>query len=283
MELRPGTLDLRRPAPPVLGSRGGFEGRYPPGMIKSVFHGSILELSLARPPANALSPELIGELEATIATAPQQGAGAVVLSGRPGMFSAGLDVPLFVALDRDEVRAAWRGFFALMRAIALAPIPVACALTGHAPAGGCVLALASHHRVMAEGPFKIGLNEVAVGVRVPGPIWSVARHVVGDRRAEHLCTSAGLFEGAVAHSLGLVDELAPPEQVVPRAVAWASSQLELPAQTLRRTREICRSDLERAFQRLDEAELEAFLDEWFAPEAQAALQAVVNRLKAKKG
>lgn len=251
-------------------------------MIEPVEHGPVLELRLARPPANALSPQLIGELEASIAMAPGQGAGAVVLSGRPGLFSAGLDVPLFVALDREAVRVAWRAFFALMRAIALAPIPVACALTGHAPAGGCVLALASHWRVMAEGPFKIGLNEVAVGVRVPGPIWSVARHVVGDRRAEHLCTSAGLFESAVAHAMGLVDELAPPEEVVPRAIDWARGQLALPPETLRRTRAVCRAELHAAFERLDEAELEAFLDEWFGAEAQAALQAVVAKLKAKK-
>jgi enoyl-CoA hydratase/carnithine racemase len=249
-------------------------------------HGELLELRLERPPANALSPELIGALLEAVRGVSAAGAGAphaLVLSGRPGMFSAGLDVPLFVQLEREPLRAAWRGFFALMEALALAPLPVACALTGHAPAGGCVLALCCHWRVLAEGGSRIGLNEVAVGVRVPGPIWAAARHVLGVRVAERVCTGAELFEPAAALALGLVDELAPPGEVVPRALDWAGKQLALPPATLRNTRALCRAELARAFERLNERELERFLDEWFAPEAQAALHALVERLGKKKG
>jgi len=251
-------------------------------MIERIEHGPILELRVERPPANALSPQLIAELAAAVRAAPEQGAHGLVLSGRAGMFSAGLDVPQFVALDRSGVRTAWRDFFALMEALVDAPVPVACAITGHAPAGGCVLALCCHWRVMALGSFKIGLNEVAVGVRVPGPIWAAARHVVGSRTAERLCTGAELVESETALRLGLVDELVAVEQVVPRARGWVETQLTLPPQTLLHTRELCRRELSEAFERLDEGELERFLDEWFGAEAQAALRAVVAKLAAKK-
>jgi enoyl-CoA hydratase/carnithine racemase len=186
-------------------------------MLEEIRHADVLELRLERPPANALSPELIGALERAVRSAPARGARALVLSGRAGMFSAGLDVPLFVALDRPGARAAWRAFLDLMRALVETPVPLACALTGHAPAGGCVLALCSHWRVMAQGAFRIGMNEVAVGVRVPEPIWAVARHAVGDRAAERMCTGSELFDAEGALRIGLVDELVAPEDVVPRA------------------------------------------------------------------
>ena len=136
-------------------------------MLQEIRHGEILELRLDRPPANALVPDLIRRLEESVRSASERDARALVLSGREGMFSAGLDVPHFVTLDRPAARQAWRGFFQLMEALVSSPVPTACAIGGHAPAGGCVLALCCEWRVMAEGKFKIGLNEVAVGVRVP--------------------------------------------------------------------------------------------------------------------
>ena len=69
-------------------------------MITTTNHGAVRVLQLNRPPANALSPELIVALKDAIEAAPAEGARALVLSGLPGMFSAGLDVPLLVTLDR---------------------------------------------------------------------------------------------------------------------------------------------------------------------------------------
>jgi len=252
-------------------------------MIEEIRHADVLELRLERPPANALSPELIEALRDAVRGASSRGARGLVLSGRPGMFSAGLDVPLFVELDRAGARAAWRGFLDLMQALVETPVPLACALTGHAPAGGCVLALCCHWRVQAGGNFKIGLNEVAVGVRVPEPIWHAARHAVGARVAERMCTTAELFDPDTALRLGLVDEVVPPEEVVPRARAWVERQLALPAATLRATRALVRRELAESFAACDAAALEGFLDEWFGSEARATLGAVVEKLKARKG
>ncbi len=251
-------------------------------MLEEIRHADVLELRLERPPANALSPELIAALTEAVRTAPARGARGLVLSGRAGMFSAGLDVPLFVQLDRAGARAAWRGFLDLMHALVETPVPLACALTGHAPAGGCVLALCSHWRVMAQGPFKIGLNEVAVGVRIPEPIWAIARHTVGARVAERMCTQSELFEAEAALRLGLVDELVAPEEVVPRARRWVEAQLTLPRATLRNTRALVRRELSQSFAACDARALETFLDEWFGDEAQAALKTVVAKLAAKK-
>src|SRR5258705_13809053 len=119
-------------------------------MIQTVEHGAVRELRLDRPPVNALSPELISALRLAIQAAPDDGARALVLSGAPGRFSGGLDVPLLLGVDRPAMAALWREFYALLGSIASCPVPIVAALTGHAPAGGTVLALFCDWRVMAE-------------------------------------------------------------------------------------------------------------------------------------
>ena len=76
-------------------------------MLETIRHDAIVELRLARPPVNALDPELVRQLRTAVESAPAQGARGLVLSGRPGMFSAGLDVPALLQLNREELVAFW--------------------------------------------------------------------------------------------------------------------------------------------------------------------------------
>ena len=251
-------------------------------MLRIIDHDAVRELRLDRPPANALTPDLLRTLDAAVDEAPESGARGLVLSGAPGMFSAGLDVPHFLELDRAQLGAAWRALFRVMHSLIASPIPVAAALAGHAPAGGCVLALACERRFMAQGNYRIGLNEVAVGVPIPLPILATAEHVVGTRRAEEMCTSAKLYTGEEALGLGLVDELVPEEEVLPRALEWTNGLLLLPPETLRKTRALCHRARLRSFRSMDEDQLELFLDDWFGAESQAALGALVKRLEEEK-
>ena len=160
-------------------------------MILTIEHGPVRELRLNRPPVNALSPELIGVLLQAVEAAPEDGKRALVLSGLPGIFSAGLDVPALLKLDRPAMEVVWRNFYALMRALGSSPIPIAAAITGHAPAGGTVLALFCDWRVAAKGDWKIGLSEVQVGLPLPPVILSALRRLVGAHTAERLAV-AGL-------------------------------------------------------------------------------------------
>src|SRR5689334_13849407 len=212
-------------------------------MIITTNHGPVRELRMNRPPANALSPELIRALKQAIENAPRDGAGALVLSGLSGMFSAGLDVPLLLTHDRPAIAQVWRDFYALLRALACSPIPVAAAINGHGPAGGTVLALFSDWRAMAEGDWKVGFNEVQVGIPLPPVILSALRRQVGPRQAERLGTGGLVISAAEAARTGLVDELAPLERVVDRAVVWCQTLLTLPPQAMSITRQRSRADL----------------------------------------
>ncbi len=251
-------------------------------MIETFDHGAIRELRLARPPANALNPALIVALADAVERAPEEGIGALVLSGRPGMFSGGLDVPELLALDRPAMLRVLTDFFRMMRVLAASRVPIVAAITGHAPAGGAVVSLFCDRRVMADGDFKIGLNEVRVGLSLPQVIHTAAVRVVGAREAERLAVAGLLVSAGEALRIGLVDELVPPEQVVERALEICRDLLRLPARAMRVTRELCRRELVELFDAQQEATFARFVDDWFSEETQGALRALVERLK-KRG
>ncbi|HEY9111847.1 MAG TPA: enoyl-CoA hydratase/isomerase family protein [Rhodanobacteraceae bacterium] len=242
----------------------------------------IRELKLARPPVNALNPELIATLKRAIVQAPAEGAAALVISGSPGLFSAGLDIPALLQLDRDKMRAFWNDFFGVCAALACAPIPVAAAVTGHSPAGGAVLAIFCDYRVMARGEYKIGLNEVQVGLTVPDCIQAALRRLAGPYRAERLLVAGTMLDAEDALGSGIIDELTDVDHVVTRTLAWLAPLLQLPRRAMLTTRALARADLARLFDDPASLPVEAFLDGWFAPEAQATLHALVERLRTKK-
>lgn len=232
--------------------------------------GATREIRLARPPVNALNLALVQALQEAISTAPAAGARMLVLSGRPGLFSAGLDVPALLALDPEPLGQFWSAFFELLTTMAASPVPLVAAITGHSPAGGAVLSLYCDYRVMAQGDFRIGLNEVQVGLFVPANIQYALRRLVGAHRAERLLVEGAMLLPQAALESGLVDELCAVEQVVERALHWCQRHLALPPAALTRTRELARADLVQAMRSsLDEAAMTAG---WYGEETQSTLR-----------
>jgi enoyl-CoA hydratase/carnithine racemase len=247
-------------------------------MLERIAHGPIRELRLARPPVNALNGELLAELRAEFERAPDEGVRGLILSGAPGRFSAGLDVPTLLTLDPAGMGAYWRTFFGCLTAYAECRVPVVAAITGHSPAGGAVLALYADRRVMADGDFRIGLNEVQVGL-YPGPvIHRIFQRVVGPRHAAELLATGALLEPRRAVEVGFVDELAAPDAVVARAKAWLEQVLALPPQAYARTRALVRADLVGIMRGITDADWETMNDAWFSDETQSTMRALVAKL-----
>jgi enoyl-CoA hydratase/carnithine racemase len=247
-------------------------------LIEIVAHGDIREIRLARPPVNALNTELCRALIAALNSAMGEGVLGIVLSGNEKIFSAGMDVPYLMSLgeDRHALMDGWQAFFGAARTLAESRIPVVAAVTGHAPAGGCVLALCCDYRIMARSidpahPFAIGLV-------VPEGIQRLLRRVVGSYRAERLLVSGEMVPAERALEIGLVDELVDQSEVAARAVAWLQDLIRLPHHPMLQTRAIARRDLVEAMSP-DLIQLDRFIDAWHAPDTQAALQALLARLK----
>lgn len=250
----------------------------------SIHNGSIREIRLARAPVNALNTDLCRALIAALNAAVGEGVRGVVLSGGAKVFSAGMDVPHLMSHgeDREALQDSWNAFFGATRTLAELRIPVVAALTGHSPAGGCVLALCCDYRIMAHSPdparpYAIGLNETQVGLVAPEGIQQLMRRVVGVYRAERLLVAGELVPAERALEIGLIDELVAPDEVVPRAIAWLQQLLALPQQPMLQTRAIARADLVAALH-ADNIQMERFIEGWYAPDTQAALQALVAKL-----
>jgi enoyl-CoA hydratase/carnithine racemase len=248
-------------------------------MLNIIDHGPVRELNMNRPPVNALNTTLMDALRQAIIEAGSD-CEAIVISGRPGLFSAGLDVPELLDLDEAGISAMWKSLFTLLETTACSPIPVVAAITGHCPAGGAVLSLFCDYRVMADGAYKIGLNETQVGLVVPEPIRNALVRLTGPHKAERLIVGGRLLGPVEAEKWGMVDALsADPETTVTDAVAWCSQLLELPRRAMLRNRVLTRADFREWFTHYGGEDLEVIVQHWFADETQQVLRELVAQLK----
>ncbi len=256
-------------------------------MLNRIEHdGGILELNLARAPVNALNLELLAALKQAVETAPATGAQALLLSGLPNVFSAGMDLVWLMQQDDATLKTTWEAFFGCCQAFATSPLISVAALTGHAPAGGAVLAIHCDYRVMAKSgakPFTLGLNEVQVGLVVPEAILYALRRIVGRRMSERLAVAGKMLTAEEGAAIGLVDELAEPDQVVSRSLQWLRDHLALPGFSMRETRRIARADLVETVNDPKKMDLPHFINIWNREDTQAALRTTVAKFTSKKG
>src|SRR5438046_8822213 len=125
---------------------------------------------------NAIGPAFLGQLaELTERIA---GAGAAVMTGQGSAFSAGLDLPALVHLDRPAMQAFMERFGEVMLRVFELPQPLVAAVNGHAIAGGCVLALQADVRIAADRDLRMGLNETQLGLGLPTVVLETLRSQV---------------------------------------------------------------------------------------------------------
>jgi enoyl-CoA hydratase len=185
-------------------------------------------LTADRPPANAMDVAFLGDLVAAvdaIAAAPPP---ALVLAGRPGFFSAGADLKAVPGYGPAEQRAMVEGINRMALGVYSLPCPVVAAITGHAIAGGMVLALCADHRV-ASTEGRYGLTEVKVDVPYPQAAIGIVREELGAAAARVLALGNRLVDAAECVRLGAFDEAVAPAAVLDRAVAVAAELAALPA------------------------------------------------------
>ena len=115
--------------------------------------------------ANAVNHALVDGMNSALDKAANE-AKAVVLTGRPGRFSAGFDLSVLQSGPEAGHKLVTAGARMLLK-IFTHPQPVVAASTGHSIAAGGFMLLACDTRLGTEGDFKIGLNEVAIGMTLP--------------------------------------------------------------------------------------------------------------------
>jgi len=212
-----------------------------------------------RPPANAMSLELLDEL---VAVLEQLAAGvpkALVIAGRAGFFSAGVDLKAVPTYGPDEQRRMVTGINRMVLATYGLSCPVIAAVTGHAIAGGLVLALCADLRIASlEGRY--GLTEIKVGVPYPQAAIGVVRAELPSHTARRLVLGNELIDGTEAVRLGVFDAALAPDQVLPRALELASEAAAFAPDTYATTKRELRSQPLAAIQ--SSVESEPLLENW---------------------
>jgi enoyl-CoA hydratase len=223
--------------------------------------GDVAVVRVDRPPANAMDPALLEDAVVATEEVAALDPGAVVLTGRPGFFSAGADLKVVPTLDAKGQREMVEGINATFAAWYGFPRPVVCAVNGHAIAGGLVLALCGDYRVAAsEGRY--GLTELAAGVPYPTMALEVVARELTGAAARRLVLRADLVDAADLRDLGAFDEVVPPDDVLDRALTVAGELAALPAEAYASTKRRLRAEGLEVAARLAAGEVDAVGEDW---------------------
>jgi enoyl-CoA hydratase len=229
--------------------------------ISRTLEDGVLTVTLDDGDKNALVPETFEGLIAALDEEPD--ARAIVLAGRPGILTAGLNVKWMAANGRDGVERLLVLFGRCLMRWWTDPRPTVCAATGHAIAAGSMFGMACDHTVAADGGWW-GLTETRIDFEIPRFGIVLARHNLRADRLEDLLLPGERIDAPTAVEVGFADELAPPEDVLQRARGRAADLAALPARAYAGTKRRLRGeDADAVVAGLDEdiASLTAHLPE----------------------
>jgi enoyl-CoA hydratase/carnithine racemase len=239
--------------------------------------GEVALVRIDRPPANALDLQLLSEGSAVVDELRSTEPAAVVVVGRDGFVSAGVDLKFVPTLDRDGQRAMVNGINRLFLGWYSLPRPVVCAVNGHAIAGGLILALCGDHRIGC-GVGKLGLTELRAGIGYPAAAMAIVRAELAAPAVRELALRAELVEsGPAAVELGLLDELVEPDALLDRALEVAGELAALPRAAYPRVKDQLRGATVAELERI--VENDPMLREWAGEEAAAASAGILERSK----
>jgi len=250
--------------------------------IKVSIKDRLAIITLNRGKSNALNREMIKELNDILTHIDEDDAiGGVLITGRENFFSAGLDLIELYDYNEEEVLSFWKLFLTFTANLTAFKKPLVSAINGHSPAGGCVIALACDARVMAEGKFIIGLNEVPVGIIVPKSIFDLYAFWIGQANASRSLLEGKLFSPEEALQVGLVDEVVKPESIVTAAERKVRKYMAFEANTWQQSKKNIRQELTKSLAADQSAALEVMLKQWWSPATRSILKTIIDNLQKK--
>ena len=252
-------------------------------MIEVIEQGSgVVELRLSRPPANLMDIVTLKALGTSLTSAFEDGRQGVILSGLPGVFSAGIDSVALLNSGESGTRAFCQEIFKLAAQMANSPIPIVTAITGHCIASGVLISIFSDYRVVASGNWRLALNEVKVGIALPECFQFALSRIVGSFFAERILVFGEELTPNQAKKIQLIDEIVPQHEVVLRAKEKLMELLMLPKHSMLRAREIARRDLAQAFPHPDQVAVEELVESFLHPLTRNIFDHLAENMKRKE-
>jgi len=240
--------------------------------------GQIAVLRIDRPPTNAIDLDLANEFASALeGIGATDGIGALIVTGGGSCFSAGLDLKVVPTYDRTQQQAMVMQVNRLFGGLYGLPLPTIAAVNGHAIAGGVILTLACDYRIGAEGDYKVGLAEARVGVPFPVAAMAIVQSELSHPVARTMVLTARNSSPRDAVSMGVLDELQPPESLLRRAIEVAQEMAALPHSVYGRIKRELRG---AALARIEDAisnKNEPMLESWLSAETREASAEALKR------
>jgi enoyl-CoA hydratase/carnithine racemase len=245
-----------------------------PNLVLLESERDIAIVRLNRGVTNALNLELVTELAQAVRTVRLDPAlrGLVLASSNDKFLSIGFDIPNLLTLSRQDFTVFYRAFSQMCIDLYTLAKPTVAAITGHAIAGGCILVLCCDYRFIAEGRKLMGLNEIKLGVPVPHVADCVLRALVGYRNARDVMGTGDFYQPEEALRLGLVDQVIPPEEVLPRCIDKLGALGAMPGEAVSLIKRNRVEPVEAEIRAGLEDRERSFIQCWYSEEARARLK-----------
>jgi len=178
-------------------------------MITTELRDDVFTVAMDDGKANTYDFERFAAFHAAMDEAEKARARAVVFKGRERIFSGGLNTRWIPTLDREGMQRLGHEFASTMLRVYTLPIPTVAQVTGHAIAGGCILACACDRRLGLAGDFKLQMNEHLIRMALPGWARLICESSFPRPQVEDLLLLAQPFSPAQAKAVGTLHDVAP--------------------------------------------------------------------------
>jgi enoyl-CoA hydratase/carnithine racemase len=237
-------------------------------------HKEIEVIKLSRGVINSIDMNLVQQLTETLekAKADPKIRGLILSSANDKFFSIGFDIPYLYNLTEKEFASFYHSFNSLCLSLYTFPKPTIAALTGHAIAGGCILALCCDQRLIAEGRRLIGLNEIKLGVPVPFIAECILRQIMDGRIVRQVVEGGGFYAPFEALRIGLVDESRPYDHLLSTAIEKISQLTSNSPNALAAIKQSRTMGVEKLIETHLKDREKIFIQNWFSEEARKLLK-----------
>lgn len=228
-------------------------------LVTYELNDTIATITLNDGKMNVMSLDMISALNNALDRAVEDNA-VVVMTGQPGVFSAGFDVSVLTEGGSDALEMLMGGFELAERLLSF-PRPVVVACSGHALAMGVFVVLCADHRIGAEGDHKIGANEVAIGLTMPRTAVEICRQRLAPAHFNRATINAEIYSPSEAVDAGFLDRVVPPSDLMEEATSTAASLAELDMTAHLETKNIVRGPALEAIRDAMDADEASFREE----------------------
>jgi len=248
-------------------------------LIRTEYRDKVAILKLNRGITNALNLKLVNQLAENLQKVKDDSDvhSLVLGSSNEKFFSIGFDIPELFELTRKDFEVFYRAFNRVCMDLHTLTKPTIAAITGHAIAGGCILALCCDYRFIAEGRKLMGLNEIKLGIPVPYPGDCILRQLAGTRNAREIMDTGEFYHPKESLQKGMIDQVLSLKRVLSKSIEKAKMLGALPHEAfgmIKRNRvEMVQAQV---LAHLAEKE-QHFIECWFSGEARVRLKEAIKK------